>query len=408
MPETWEPTLTVVTAVSVPVVATLWTTVPRSANAVRNADCFASPRPNTAHAAAARATTAATVTTIRTLLLTRASWAHEAHDNRAANLRVSTIRQVASQGLRLFCDVDPGAGLPRARRAGDWLEFEDDTTGVVVLARRRAHRGRHGARGRARRAGGPEPHAAVLDRLHRRGRRRAGAARPVVAAQRAARARADGRDLDPVVASVRASTTGPGSGPAPGPNCGGTTRGCRRGRGAASATPGRSPPSRRRSCCSPKLLEPAAARLAGTRRRRKGPARAAWRRSSPSARSWRRSRCCGRPCFFAADVWLAWPLLLDPVNRLMGRPSLLGDLEAGAALAAAGAARIRSRVRPAVGELEHARVGALALHGAVPRLGQALRDAGAGLPRLRPVRARRVRPVPLPARPAVPGDAPRG
>ncbi|MDD5563618.1 MAG: hypothetical protein PHQ91_07870 [Thermoanaerobaculaceae bacterium] len=33
--------------------------------------------------------------------------------------------------------------------------------------------------------------------------------------------------------------------------------------------------------------------------------------------------------FFAADVWLAWPLLLDPVNRLMGRPSLLGDLEQG-------------------------------------------------------------------------------
>ncbi len=33
--------------------------------------------------------------------------------------------------------------------------------------------------------------------------------------------------------------------------------------------------------------------------------------------------------YFAADVWLAWPLLLDPVNHLMGRPSLLGDLEAG-------------------------------------------------------------------------------
>jgi hypothetical protein len=33
--------------------------------------------------------------------------------------------------------------------------------------------------------------------------------------------------------------------------------------------------------------------------------------------------------YFAADVWLAWPLLLDPINRLMGRPSVLGDLEAG-------------------------------------------------------------------------------
>jgi hypothetical protein len=32
---------------------------------------------------------------------------------------------------------------------------------------------------------------------------------------------------------------------------------------------------------------------------------------------------------FAADVWLAWPVLLDPINRLMGRPSLLGDLEGG-------------------------------------------------------------------------------
>ena len=33
--------------------------------------------------------------------------------------------------------------------------------------------------------------------------------------------------------------------------------------------------------------------------------------------------------YFAADVWLAWPLLLDPVNHAMGRPSILGDLEAG-------------------------------------------------------------------------------
>jgi hypothetical protein len=47
--------------------------------------------------------------------------------------------------------------------------------------------------------------------------------------------------------------------------------------------------------------------------------------------------------FFAADVWLAWPLLLDPVNRFMGRPSLIGDLEQGrrsrpAALLASGLA----------------------------------------------------------------------
>jgi hypothetical protein len=33
--------------------------------------------------------------------------------------------------------------------------------------------------------------------------------------------------------------------------------------------------------------------------------------------------------YFAADVWLAWPLLLDPINRRLGRPSWLADLEQG-------------------------------------------------------------------------------
>jgi hypothetical protein len=33
--------------------------------------------------------------------------------------------------------------------------------------------------------------------------------------------------------------------------------------------------------------------------------------------------------FFAADVWLAWPLLLEPINHCLGRPSLLRDLEVG-------------------------------------------------------------------------------
>jgi hypothetical protein len=33
--------------------------------------------------------------------------------------------------------------------------------------------------------------------------------------------------------------------------------------------------------------------------------------------------------YLAADVWLAWPLLLDPINHRLGRPSLLGDLEVG-------------------------------------------------------------------------------
>lgn len=33
--------------------------------------------------------------------------------------------------------------------------------------------------------------------------------------------------------------------------------------------------------------------------------------------------------WLAADVWLAWPLLVDPVNRITGRPSLIADLEVG-------------------------------------------------------------------------------
>jgi len=33
--------------------------------------------------------------------------------------------------------------------------------------------------------------------------------------------------------------------------------------------------------------------------------------------------------YFAADVWLAWPLLLDPLNRAAGRSSLISDLEQG-------------------------------------------------------------------------------
>ena len=47
--------------------------------------------------------------------------------------------------------------------------------------------------------------------------------------------------------------------------------------------------------------------------------------------------------YFAADVWLAWPLLLDPINHRLSRPSILGDLEKGrrsrpVALVAAGLA----------------------------------------------------------------------
>jgi hypothetical protein len=33
--------------------------------------------------------------------------------------------------------------------------------------------------------------------------------------------------------------------------------------------------------------------------------------------------------YFAADVWLAWPLFLDPINRMRGHASVLGDLERG-------------------------------------------------------------------------------
>jgi hypothetical protein len=32
---------------------------------------------------------------------------------------------------------------------------------------------------------------------------------------------------------------------------------------------------------------------------------------------------------FAADVWLAWPLLLEPLNRAWRRPSIVRDLEVG-------------------------------------------------------------------------------
>ena len=47
--------------------------------------------------------------------------------------------------------------------------------------------------------------------------------------------------------------------------------------------------------------------------------------------------------YLAADVWLAWPLLLDPINHRLGLPSVLGDLESGrrgraVALAASGLA----------------------------------------------------------------------
>ncbi len=33
--------------------------------------------------------------------------------------------------------------------------------------------------------------------------------------------------------------------------------------------------------------------------------------------------------YFAADVWIAWIMLLDPLNRLRGHPSIIGDLERG-------------------------------------------------------------------------------
>ncbi len=33
--------------------------------------------------------------------------------------------------------------------------------------------------------------------------------------------------------------------------------------------------------------------------------------------------------YFGADVWVAWILLLDPINRVRGRPSIIGDLEQG-------------------------------------------------------------------------------
>ena len=76
------------------------------------------------------------------------------------------------------------------------------------------------------------------------------------------------------------------------------------------------------------LLEPAAERLAGSGRGGRVP------RELLAALICLGTILAGIPflwpsSYFAADVWLAWPVLLDPINRLMGRPSLLGDLEGG-------------------------------------------------------------------------------
>jgi hypothetical protein len=76
------------------------------------------------------------------------------------------------------------------------------------------------------------------------------------------------------------------------------------------------------------LLEPAAARIAGKGAGGRVP------REVDIALVCVGAILAGMPLlwpspFFAADVWLAWPLLLDPVNHRLGRPSLLGDLESG-------------------------------------------------------------------------------
>ncbi len=76
------------------------------------------------------------------------------------------------------------------------------------------------------------------------------------------------------------------------------------------------------------LLRPAAARLVGRGRGGSLPGELGWALVAVGA------VLASIPLlwpseYFAADVWLAWALLLDPVNRARGRPSLIAMLERG-------------------------------------------------------------------------------
>jgi hypothetical protein len=76
------------------------------------------------------------------------------------------------------------------------------------------------------------------------------------------------------------------------------------------------------------LLEPAAERVMGHGEGGHVP------RELEAALIWVGAILAGIPLlwpseYLAANVWLAWPLVLDPINHRLGRPSLLGDLEVG-------------------------------------------------------------------------------
>ena len=75
-------------------------------------------------------------------------------------------------------------------------------------------------------------------------------------------------------------------------------------------------------------LEPCASRLLGSGKGGKVPAELRWLLVALGAVLAAFPLLWPSP-HFAADVWLAWPLLLDPINHRLGNPSLLGDLEQG-------------------------------------------------------------------------------
>ncbi len=76
------------------------------------------------------------------------------------------------------------------------------------------------------------------------------------------------------------------------------------------------------------LLAPAARRLAGRGSGGRTPTEVLWAVSAVGLMLAAVPLLWPSP-YFGGDGWVAWALLRDPLNRLRGRPSLIGDLEAG-------------------------------------------------------------------------------